>query len=227
MIRELPREITPTEERLAEASGESSSIRRRRGLSESQLGRRLQRRVREMHDELDQRDYYELLGLPREANADAIKDAYFELSIEFHPDRYFLIRSGELKKKIYAIYRRIGEAHAVLSDPDRRAEYDQGLDAGADKRAPEAQRSSVPASPPAEGFRIEAESKDPGAQQFIELARSAYDQEDRNGARMYLSFALAQDPGNTAIEGALSALVQRGAGLGPAADPAGQNRDCA
>ncbi|BAL23823.1 DnaJ C-terminal domain-containing protein [Azoarcus sp. KH32C] len=65
------------------------------------------------------RDYYEVLGVPREADAKAIKDAFRQLALKFHPDRNKEPGAEERFKEI-------AEAYAVLSDPKKRADYDAG-----------------------------------------------------------------------------------------------------
>lgn len=64
-----------------------------------------------------QRDYYEILGVARDADAKAIKDAFRELALKYHPDRN---KSPEAEAR----FKEIAEAYAVLSDPKKRAEYD-------------------------------------------------------------------------------------------------------
>lgn len=64
-----------------------------------------------------QRDYYEVLGVSKEADEKAIKDAFRKLALEFHPDRNKAPGAEERFKEI-------AEAYAVLSDPKKRAEYD-------------------------------------------------------------------------------------------------------
>jgi curved DNA-binding protein len=63
------------------------------------------------------KDYYEVLGVARDADADAIKKAYRRLARKYHPD---------VSKEPDAAARmsEVNEAHAVLSDPERRAAYD-------------------------------------------------------------------------------------------------------
>jgi molecular chaperone DnaJ len=63
------------------------------------------------------RDYYELLGVPHGADNKAIKDAFRQLALKYHPDRNKEPCASKLFKEI-------AEAYAVLSDPKRRAEYD-------------------------------------------------------------------------------------------------------
>lgn len=65
------------------------------------------------------RDYYEVLGVPREADAKAIKDAFRALALKYHPDRNKEPGAEERFKEI-------AEAYAVLSDPKKRADYDAG-----------------------------------------------------------------------------------------------------
>lgn len=64
-----------------------------------------------------QRDYYELLGVPQDADLKAIKEAFRQLALKYHPDRNKEPGASERFKKI-------AEAYTVVSDPKRRAEYD-------------------------------------------------------------------------------------------------------
>lgn len=65
------------------------------------------------------RDYYEVLGVPREADAKAIKDAFRALALKYHPDR-------NKEQGAEERFKEIAEAYAVLSDPKKRADYDAG-----------------------------------------------------------------------------------------------------
>jgi molecular chaperone DnaJ len=65
------------------------------------------------------RDYYEVLGVSRDADQTAIKDAFRRLALRYHPDRNK--ESGAEER-----FREIAEAYAVLSDPKKRADYDRG-----------------------------------------------------------------------------------------------------
>jgi molecular chaperone DnaJ len=69
------------------------------------------------------RDYYEVLGVPRDADGAAIKDAFRKLAMQYHPDRN---KAPEAEAR----FREIAEAYAVLSNPQKRAEYDAGGFAG-------------------------------------------------------------------------------------------------
>jgi molecular chaperone DnaJ len=64
------------------------------------------------------RDYYEVLSVARSASPEEIKQAFRKLAMEFHPDRNKEPDAGEKFKEI-------GEAYEILSDPQKRAKYDQ------------------------------------------------------------------------------------------------------
>jgi molecular chaperone DnaJ len=70
------------------------------------------------------RDYYEILGVDRSADADAIKRSYRKLALQFHPDRNN--GSAEAEGK----FKELTEAYEVLKDPDKRAAYDRYGHAG-------------------------------------------------------------------------------------------------
>ncbi|KAF7660426.1 hypothetical protein LDENG_00281970 [Lucifuga dentata] len=63
------------------------------------------------------KDYYEVLGVSKEANEDELKKAYRKLALKFHPDKNRAPGATEAFKKI-------GNAYAVLSNPDKRRQYD-------------------------------------------------------------------------------------------------------
>ena len=70
------------------------------------------------------RDFYEVLGVDRNADADALKKAYRKLAIQYHPDRQQGKSEAE-KKEAEEKFKEAAEAYDVLSDPDKRARYDQ------------------------------------------------------------------------------------------------------
>lgn len=63
-------------------------------------------------------DYYELLGVAKDADGKAIKDAFRKLAFKYHPDRN---KAPDAEEK----FKEIAEAYAILSDPKKRAEYDR------------------------------------------------------------------------------------------------------
>jgi molecular chaperone DnaJ len=65
----------------------------------------------------EKRDFYEVLGVPRDADTEAIKHAFRALAFKYHPDHN---KEADAEEK----FRELAEAYAVLSDPQKRAEYD-------------------------------------------------------------------------------------------------------
>ncbi len=75
----------------------------------------------------EKRDYYEVLGVQRNASKDEIKDTYRKLAMQYHPDRN---KAPEAEGK----FKEISEAYAVLSDDEKRQQYDRLGHAGFDQR---------------------------------------------------------------------------------------------
>ncbi len=78
---------------------------------------------------MSKRDYYEILGVGRDATDQAIKSAYRKLALKYHPDR----NPGDAKAE--EAFKEAAEAYAIVSDPEKRSLYDrfghQGVSAGA------------------------------------------------------------------------------------------------
>ena len=91
------------------------------------LEREFKGRILDLHSWLDDMDHYELLAVERDADKKAIKNAYYQLAIVFHTDRYFGKSLGSFKSKMEAIFGRITLAHDTLANKTRRAEYDEYL----------------------------------------------------------------------------------------------------
>jgi curved DNA-binding protein len=63
-------------------------------------------------------DYYEVLGVKKDSSTQDIKKAYRKLAMKYHPDRNKGDKEAEEK------FKKLSEAYAVLSDPEKRKEYD-------------------------------------------------------------------------------------------------------
>ena len=86
------------------------------------------------------RDYYETLGVPKNASEEEIKKAYRKLAMKHHPDR----NQGDVAKAAEAKFKEAKEAYEMLSDSQKRAAYDQYGHAGVDP--------NLRGGPGAEGF---------------------------------------------------------------------------
>ena len=86
------------------------------------------------------RDFYEILGVAKNASDDDIKKAYRKLAMKHHPDR----NQGEASKAAEVKFKEAKEAYEMLSDPQKRAAYDQHGHAGVDP--------NMRGGPGAEGF---------------------------------------------------------------------------
>ena len=75
---------------------------------------------------MSKRDYYEVLGVNRDADADVIKKAYRKLAMKYHPDRN--PGNSEAEEK----FKELSEAYEVLSNADKKAAYDRYGHAGVD-----------------------------------------------------------------------------------------------
>src|SRR2546428_10195933 len=67
---------------------------------------------------MDKRDYYDVLGVQKGSGKDEIKSAYRKLALQYHPDRN---KSPDATER----FKEISEAYAILSDDEKRNQYDQ------------------------------------------------------------------------------------------------------
>jgi curved DNA-binding protein CbpA len=89
-------------------------------------------------------DFYEVLGVTRQATTSDIKAAYYHLAKKFHPDRHRNTEHGDLRGKLEALLSLITQAYDTLSEPPQRAAYDERL-----KRASASAQPMAHKPPPA------------------------------------------------------------------------------
>ena len=70
---------------------------------------------------MSKKDYYEILGVSKDASEDEIRRAYKKLAIKWHPDKH-----QNDKREAEEKFKEISEAYSVLSDPKKKNEYDNG-----------------------------------------------------------------------------------------------------
>ena len=82
-------------------------------------------KIQEISHKCETCGYYEALGVAGDASMDEIKNAYFRLLKQFHPDRHFSFPSLDIKDKLLKIISFTTEGYEILSDPKKRREYDK------------------------------------------------------------------------------------------------------
>ncbi|HEY1584071.1 MAG TPA: J domain-containing protein, partial [Polyangia bacterium] len=81
------------------------------------------RRIDEFYASLQTRDAFELLEVTRGADKKDIKRAYFKLSKELHPDRFFGKNIGPYRERLSKIFQSVKAAYELLMNDSRRAAY--------------------------------------------------------------------------------------------------------
>jgi curved DNA-binding protein CbpA len=121
----------------------------------------VQRRILEFEGGLG-RSYYELLDVAVEADAKQVKKAYFKLSKEFHPDRFFRREIAGYGARLERIFKKVLEAHEILSDPKLRAEFESSAAAqpvpqasAVDQGGSEGKAASARCGPPRKLTKLE------------------------------------------------------------------------
>lgn len=117
------------------------------------------REIIELERSLDGMDHHAVLGVPRGATAQEVKQAYYNASRRFHPDRYFGKNLGSFRARLERIFKRLTDAHNALSrqEPPRAPASAPPQDARPASAPPQVARPA-PLAPPAPGRRPTAES---------------------------------------------------------------------
>lgn len=92
-------------------------------LEEVDLEPERKKEIIELERSLDALDHFAVLGLKPGAPAADVKQAYYNASRRFHPDRYFGKNLGSFRARMERIFRRLTDAHNVLTQPDKREAY--------------------------------------------------------------------------------------------------------
>ena len=168
---------------------------------------------------LDTKSYYDLLNVTTSSNIPDIRQAYYKVAAQLHPDRYVQMTDADARDKLNTIYARITEGYRVLTDPVKRKEYDEALAKGQkrlvttqrDRKGPKAQDEAV---------------QNPDARRFFRLGVTALEQRDYRGAALNFKLALAYDPTSALIKEKLAQAtsMQSQAGPAPAAAAKPENK---
>lgn len=140
--------------------------------------------VEELWKGLETYQYHVFLGVDADLRGDALQTAFHRRAQQFHPDQYYSLADEALKKKIYAVYKRITEAYRVLSDPDTRRRWDEQRAKGALRLTNTGRFRS---------WRPEEGLSEP-ARKYYALAVDAERRGDLKNFRFNLQLALQFDP---------------------------------
>jgi|SRR5690606_332331 len=149
---------------------------------------------------LDEFDYYELLGLTRDDDAEKVQASFHRFSQSFHPDRH-RHRDRELRDAVTQIYRRGAEAYRVLRSSSSRARYDLALLQG-NKRLYPARASEDP--PPPGG--LESTCVTAGGKMHARQIERALTLGAQDEARRLIEKARLAEGENPAFEGRVALL---------------------
>jgi curved DNA-binding protein CbpA len=152
--------------------------------------------IDQQHAELDQKSYYQLLGIERAASDAEVRTAYYHMVARFHPDLYGDILEKDVRARLVTLYSRLVEGYRVLRDPTKRSQYGRMLEQGKLRWTLEEERA--PRRDP------ESEVMNPNARRFYKLAKAALASGDPKSAAIHLKLALSVDPDNAAIQAELA-----------------------
>ncbi len=107
----------------------------------------LQERILSFDRQLD-RPYHELLGVAADADSKTIKRAYFKLSKDFHPDRYFRREIGDYAERLDRVFKKIALAYELLMDPTTRAEIAKSYRVGSSPQSAKVATAVKPGDAP-------------------------------------------------------------------------------
>ena len=168
------------------------------------------------------RPYHEILGVAIDADARAMKKAYFQLSKRFHPDRYFRRNTGAFAPVIEVCFKRMLEAYELLSDPATRAEVQReavaptaepakpvGLGGKKPMSSLEARRRLRQRSGQLSGHRRVINDRKRKAKSFFESGMSSFRNERWLEAAGSVRLAIAFDPDNQAYRESFADVQRR------------------
>jgi curved DNA-binding protein CbpA len=153
---------------------------------------------------LENQSYYEILGVPQDANPAAIKAAFHELALQVHPDNY-VEEEPEVGAVASEVFKRGVEAYKVLSKPRTRSLYDEGLAKGK-LRYVEGEIEEAP--PPLPTRTLEEIATTPRAKQFGLKADRLIALGKLDEARVALITALQDDFDNEELKDRLTLLYE-------------------
>jgi tetratricopeptide (TPR) repeat protein len=86
--------------------------------------------IKKAHARMKNKDHYQVLEVGRDASTELIRDVYFKLAKIYHPDRCAALGLSDLVPVAEEVFRRVNEAHSILSNPETRKAYEAENEGG-------------------------------------------------------------------------------------------------
>jgi len=150
---------------------------------------------------INELDYYQILKISQNATPEEIKNAYFRESRNYHPDKYYN-EPPDFCKKVTTIFKRITEAYKILSDPETRRIYTEGIN-GPDRANNLRYIHGVQGGPPKED-----EGQTPLGKKYFQMGKTALNNMDYKGAKINFQLALRMEPNNESFKKRLAEVEE-------------------
>jgi DnaJ-class molecular chaperone len=147
--------------------------------------------VEQAYAQLEQVDYYRILGVSSAATEEQIRGTYYKLAAKLHPDIHGDGVDAGFHARLTAVFSRVVEAYKVLSDEKKRRQYDDGLAQGMMRL-----RVGAKARP----RTAEDQLTNPKAKKFFKLGQSALTSKNYSSAVMNFKMALSMEPDSEVIQ---------------------------
>jgi curved DNA-binding protein CbpA len=152
---------------------------------------------------IEQSSYYEILGLLEIADTSAIRKAFHEFALTFHPDA-FPEADEETAAALRRVFQRGAEAYRVLSRPESRSEYDLALATGLIRL--DGTIAPAPLARPSDIRSLHDLCRSAGARLYAKRAEEAISAGDLRAAKRELQLALRADGDNAELAERLDAV---------------------
>ncbi len=153
---------------------------------------------------IDDMDYYQILKVKQNAFSEEIKRAYFKQSRIFHPDKYYN-EDPALVALITKVFKRINEAYKVLSDPLKRPVYTRAINGSNREKFlrfdPKMMEEAGQKEP-------EDQGQTPMGKKYYQMAKTAMNNKDYNGAKINLQLAAKMEPNNKTFKAKLQEVEE-------------------
>lgn len=154
---------------------------------------------------LDLLNYYQLLGLKRDAELADVRRAYHRRARSIHPDRFHEHPDESIRAAIDRIFKRVAEAYTILRDPEKRSYYDKQLDGPAPKlRYTDEDERALKKQ------KIAAGGTTPQGRKFYEEAQRLYQKGERTKAIQALRMAVTFESQNEHFQETLAQWQEEG-----------------